>query len=292
MKTHFYQDLRISCKEKNYPVIIFNHGLNSYTMQNSVLCADLASSGYIVVSVGHPHMSGAIRYSDGRIIKIDQELYKAYSKSMANANKKGNPMVLAKGKYADETVMGAVGCYYDNCQFLNDDIQVWVDDTRFIANQLEKLKEGNIPSPFKNKLKLELGIGITGHSYGGATAAQACLMDSRFICGIDIDGGSYGNYRNKDIQKPFMVLGSRLMENMSRTTYLFDTEDTYMTILENAAHFGFTDALFFGRQLGLMGMVGKREKYEFRYIVTTYHLKFFEKYLLRKPGNKDRRSEI
>lgn len=37
-------------------VVLMNHGLCGYEMESTVLCADLASSGYIVVSIGHPEV--------------------------------------------------------------------------------------------------------------------------------------------------------------------------------------------------------------------------------------------
>ncbi len=284
VKTHCYPDIVISKKHKSYPVIIFNHGIYSYTTQNTVLCSDLASSGYIVLSIGHPFGSGAVKYLDGRIVKVSNELFQNFSKESANAGKVGKVSAVSKATYSDTEVMQVVRAYYDNCPILNKDVQIWVDDTRFIADQLAKMNEGSIPSLFTNKLRLDQGLGITGHSYGGAVAAQTCLQDPRFVCGINIDGGSYGEYRNKDVKKPFMVLGSHLMENMSRTTYLFNSEDTYMTIVGGSAHYGFTDALFCARQLNLASMIGKREMYEFRELVTKYHLQFFKKYL---SGNSE-----
>ena len=281
MRTCCYQDIPVSTQEKNYPVVFYNHGLSSYAMQNTVLCSDLASSGYIVISIGHPCVSSAVRFTDGRIIKGDREIYRTFNRAAVVANKKANLMAIAKGKYSDAEVMPAVMSYFENVQPVNNDIQVWVDDTGFVACQMEEVNGGIIPSQFKGKLKLELGIAITGHSSGGATAAQACWQDARFVCGINMDGGPYGSYLNKDIKKPFMVLGSPLMENISRTTYLFNTEDTYMTMIEKTAHFGFTDALFFARQLAIFGVIGKREMHELREMVFNYHLKFFEKYLLR-----------
>jgi predicted dienelactone hydrolase len=283
IKTCCYQDINLSKREKNYPVVFFNHGLSSYVMQNTILCSDLASSGFIVIAIGHPYESSAVKFLDGRIIKGDKDVYKSFSRAFALANKKIKLMAVAKATYSDSEVMQAVTSYYESAQSVNEAVQVWVDDSRFVAGQMEKVNEGNISSQFKNKLKLELGIAITGHSHGGAVAAQTCWQDTRFACGIDIDGGSFGSYLNKDIKKPFMVLGSYLMENLARTTYLFNTEDTYMTILENTAHLGFSDALFFARQLAVLGMIGKRDRDEFREMVSAYHLKFFEKYLL---GNR------
>lgn len=282
VKTNCYENVEIAASEDKYPVIIFNHGYASYTMQSTILCSDLASSGYIVVSIGHPYEASSVKYLDGRIIKMPKNTQKnmrssSYFKSLVEVFKAST-----KEYYSDIKAMEiAEDRYLKDYKSLTDNIKIWVEDTVFVAERLSDLNEGKIESIFKNKLKLDLGIGITGHSYGGATAAQTCLNDNRFVAGINIDGGTCGDYLYKDIKTPFMLLGTHLIKNVSRTTYIYNTEDTYMVILDNTGHLGYCDALFIARQANIVNRIGKREKYEFREIVTNYHLKFFEKYLLR-----------
>ncbi|MDJ0632410.1 MAG: hypothetical protein QNJ34_04380 [Xenococcaceae cyanobacterium MO_188.B29] len=285
VKTNCYENALIATSKDKYPVILFNHGYGAYAMQNTILCSDLASSGYIVVSVGHPYEASGVKYLDGRVIKMDKTTQKNLR---SNTSLKSTRKVLkasSKEYYSDSQVMEiAEKRYLKDYKSLTDNVKIWVADSVFVADQLEALNEGQTESIFKNKLKLDLGIGITGHSYGGATAAQTCLNDSRFVAGINIDGGTCGDFLYKDIKTPFMLLGTHLIKNVSRTTYIYNTEDTYMAILDNTEHLGYSDALFISRQANLGNKIGKREKYEFREIVTNYHLKFFEKYLLGERG--------
>ena len=74
VKTNCYKDVPIASSKDKYPVIIFNHGYGGYTMQSTILCSDLASSGYIVVSVGHPHEASGVKYLDGKVIKMDKAI--------------------------------------------------------------------------------------------------------------------------------------------------------------------------------------------------------------------------
>ena len=290
VKTNCYKNAPIASSQDKYPVIIFNHGYASYTMQSTILCSDLASSGYIVVSVGHPYEASGVKYLDGRVIKMDKTTQK--NLKPINSSKSTRQVLKASSKeyYSDSKAMEiAEDRYLKNYKSLTKNVKIWVADSVFVADQLEALNKGQTESIFKNKLKLDLGMGITGHSYGGATAAQTCLNDNRFVAGINIDGGTCGDFLYKDIKTPFMLLGTHLIKNISRTTYLYNTEDTYMTILDDTQHFGYSDGLFISRQLNLLNQIGKREKYEFREIVTNYHLKFFAKYLLgdRKIELKD-----
>ena len=63
--THCYDHVPLSDKKKQYPVILYSHGLNGYLMDSTVLCTDLASCGYIVFSVGHPYGLEFTYYQDG-----------------------------------------------------------------------------------------------------------------------------------------------------------------------------------------------------------------------------------
>ena len=284
VKTNCYENVPIALNENKYPVIIFNHGYGSYTMQSTVLCSDWASSGYVVVSIGHPYESSGIKYLDGSVIKMPKIIQKNVKNSSLLETYKHLRKILkasTKEYYSDSQAMQLSEQFLENYPELNKNIKIWVDDSIFVAEQLEALNKGETESIFRNKLKLDLGIGITGHSYGGATAAQSCLNDRRFVAGINIDGASCGEFSYKDIKKPFMLLGTNLIKNISRTTYIYNTEDTYMAILDNTQHLGYSDGLFIFRQGNIINQIGGREKYEFREIVTNCHLKFFEKYLLR-----------
>ncbi len=287
IKTNCYENATIAADENSYPVIIFNHGYGSFAMQSTVLCSDLASSGYIVCSISHPYESSGVKYLDGSVIKMPKIIQEnVRGCSLLEEYRQLRKVLKASTKeyYCDSKAMETATEFVKKYTNLNDNLKIWVDDSIFVADKLFALNEGETKSIFKNKLKLDLGIGITGHSYGGATAAQTCLNDERFVAGINIDGATCGDFMYKDIKKPFMLLGTHLIKNIARTTYIYNTKDTYMAILDDTQHIGYSDALFILRQANLINQIGKREKYEFREIVTNYHLKFFEKYLL---GNQE-----
>jgi predicted dienelactone hydrolase len=49
-------------------------------------------------------------------------------------------------------------------------------------------------------------VGIFGHSFGGAQAAQFCSQDSRCKAGVDVDGAPHGSVIQAGINRPFMFL--------------------------------------------------------------------------------------
>ena len=48
-----------------YPVLVFNHGFGSFQKQSTSLLEELASHGYVVLSVGHAAESLVVQRSDG-----------------------------------------------------------------------------------------------------------------------------------------------------------------------------------------------------------------------------------
>ena len=60
---------------------------------------------------------------------------------------------------------------------LDEHMTLWTQDVSFILNRLEQLNKQDEQDRFTGRLDLER-IGMFGHSYGGATAADL-LKDSR-----------------------------------------------------------------------------------------------------------------
>jgi dienelactone hydrolase len=281
IKTHCFRDVEMSNRQKDFPVIFFNPGYFGYAMQNTVLCSDLASIGYIVIAVDHPYEAGAVRYQDGTIIRSSQYLLDQFKLTMNPEARKKFKEIMEKA-YTDEELIPIVTDFFEGFKTSTvwNNVKIWADDTRFVADQLEKINSGTIPSTFKGKLNLGKGYGITGHSYGGCTALQVCLDDQRFVCGVNIDAPTYGDYWNQDIQKPILTIGSKITDFVSKTPFIYNSMDAYMVKIDQTEHMDFTDYNYFARQLKYLKLLGKRDRDLIRDVLTEYHKAFFAKYLL------------
>lgn len=49
-------------------------------------------------------------------------------------------------------------------------------------------------------------VGVFGHSFGGAAAAQASAMDARFVAGADLDGTIFGPVTSGGLTQPFLLM--------------------------------------------------------------------------------------
>ena len=150
-----------------------------------------------------------------------------------------------------------------------------------MLDQMENINNKEVESMFYNQLDLAQGIGIMGHSYGGSTSGQTCWRDSRFCCGVNIDCFNYGEYGFKDIKTPFLSIGANHVKRFGKSSYLMNSEDSYLVTIDRTAHLSFTDLPYLAPILKLFGIFGKRKKQEVTSIVTTYILTFFNKYLTK-----------
>lgn len=156
--THAYADASVSLAKKSYPVVLFSHGLlGSSADMYSVLLAELASHGYIVIGLDHPYFNWVTLSSDGTAVDSD---------ALARTFEKMSPMD------QKEFQTQAIGIYKRNIGQVLDQLT--------ILNQDKKSK-------LYHRLDLDR-VGLLGHSAGGTASLEFCRNDNRCKAVIDLDG--------------------------------------------------------------------------------------------------------
>jgi dienelactone hydrolase len=190
LHTHAYAAAPVDTTTASYPVIIFSPGFGTQPEFYSATLEDLASHGYIVVSLSHPYSTGVTVFPDGRVV---------------TANAAGSDL-------STSTSFEAIG-------------KVWVGDVIFTLNQLETL---NTNDPLLAGHLDLTHIGVYGHSFGGATAAEASYEDARLLASINMDGRGFGDVIKNGLAKPFMMMladgviptdAELTQQNMTRADY-------------------------------------------------------------------------
>jgi hypothetical protein len=150
----------------SFPVVLYSPGTGEDRTWGTTLVQDLASRGYVVVTIDPTYDSSEVEFPGGRV--VDSVL----SARLQQAQKDGTLTALAR-KIVD----------------------VRVADTRFVLNDLTALAQGGhpghaaLPPGLARRLDLRR-VGMFGVSAGGFTAAQAMDEDPRIKAGIDLDGAT------------------------------------------------------------------------------------------------------
>ena len=142
---------------QRYPVVIYSPGHAYDREYGTMLAIDLASHGYVVVTISHTYEAAEVEFPDRRV-----ELARVDDPNNIHTN-----LALSLRRA----------------------------DVQFVIDKLTALEGGanpdaeHRPLPAGLRGALDLAkIGIYGHSLGGATAADAMANDARIVAGINLDG--------------------------------------------------------------------------------------------------------
>ncbi|GAA0571579.1 lipase [Kribbella sandramycini] len=172
-----------SVRGGRYPVVVFSPGFGVPRGLGTVGVAELASQGYVVVTVDHTYEAAAVEFPGGRLAV----------------------QTLPEDGYAKTAMATRVA------------------DVRFVLDALKRLQRGQNPDAASRRLPRGLGaildlnrIGAFGHSAGGITAAEVMHVDRRVRAGVNLDGTlGYGYTDPADsptvaagTDRPFLLWGT------------------------------------------------------------------------------------
>lgn len=262
---HSLRGAEVSRNRPSYPVVIMRAGASLEVATYSTLAEDLASHGYIVVGFDAPYRTFNVVFPDGRTIARTTE---------------NNPELVSGEEFVRRG---------------NKLLDAWTADIGFVLDRLEQLNASDRSGKFTSTLDLTR-VGVFGHSFGGAQAAQFCSADPRCKAGIDIDGALLGSVIQTGIHKPFMFLlsGNGDFSSAAEVRQVkADIQSVYdrlpagerlQVVIRGANHFTFNDdgALFKSqlirgilRVIGVLGIDGRRQLAVTAYCVHS----FFDAYL-------------
>jgi predicted dienelactone hydrolase len=215
---------------RRYPVVVVQPGYGDVRELGTGLVSDLASRGYVVVTMDDTYEAAEVEFPHGRIVipRSDQS-------------------------------------FVDS---------VRVADTRFVLDELERLRSGVNPDAEHRRLPRDLGraldttkLGMFGHSLGGATAAKAMAVDRRITAGVNLDGSIVlmrpGSHQNASSLAAHVAerLGNRAFMIMTHQGHDTQTDPSlagfwsalhgwrlFLT-MKNSQHYSYTDLEEFLGQL-------------------------------------------
>jgi dienelactone hydrolase len=255
VKMPAYQDSKVAATQAGYPVILFSHGWNGFSAQNTGQAIQLASHGYVVVGVQHTYGAVITVFNDGTVAQ-------------------NNPSALPDGAPDDEYEAAARKL-----------VQQWSDDLGYTTDFLET-QNNDSESPFCRSLDLSR-LGVYGHSTGGGAAIQFCGTDSRCkaLLGMDpfMRPVSLKVLENGAPQPAFFMFSQRWADDRdSRNNHLFHDfvpklpQGLGVISIAETAHYDFTDLPLLSPLAPRLGLKGPINGRRVTSIINDYLLSFFD----------------
>ena len=264
VKLPAYQNSMVLPSIDGYPIILFSHGWNGFNAQNTGQALQLASHGFVVVTVQHPYGAVVTVFDDGTIAR-------------------NNPAALPADAPDEEYDIAA-----------HKLVDQWSGDIAYALDFMTG-QNGDAASPFFNKLDLS-NIGAYGHSTGGGAAIQFCGTDPR--CKALLGQDPFMRPVSTEVlesgltQPAFFIFSqvwaddvNSLNNRQFKPFYASSKNRMGAITIDGTAHYDFSDLPLLSPlapQLGLKGPInGKRVTT----IVDDYLLTFFETTLQGKESD-------
>ena len=270
--TNAVLDAPVAKAERKYPVLLYNHGGGWNRFSATFTVEQLASHGYVVVSVEHPGFSKIALFPDGYRFAADTLQFK--------------PSGIRKDDVA------ASWAWLDAVVFTS-----WMKDATFALDKIEAMNR-DPASPLVGRLDLD-HIGALGWSFGGAAAIELSRSDPRIKAAVDHDGQLFGAVRDVGTSRPLMQLHNTSnplagltgadaavmkeafdrVRGWDRAVKEKSSNDWYDIEIAGTTHGSFSDLmLFFPSAPGQIDPLRAHE------IINVYTLAFFDRYLRGKPS--------
>lgn len=256
--------------DEQFPLILFSHGYNSYIEANTYLCCALTSQGYIVASVGHAYEAVETDYEDGSFDLYDKKINKMMYNGMIRTLLAQRKLMKAKVS-PEEAYEKFVAFQKEYAGCVNQRLHEWTKD---MTSALREIK-----ARYPKRIDFSNGVGVSGHSLGGTAAYWLCQNDPEIACGINIDGGVFGDYKGKTMTKPFFQICCKENYNLETRPLLMTSAPVHYAIFHDMKHMGFTDAKFY---IPIKFLSGKMPADQMHKNLTDIHIRFFEKYLKKQ----------
>ncbi|MBI9031553.1 hypothetical protein JEZ13_06090 [bacterium] len=232
--------------DTSFPILLYNHGYGGFTSVYQSVFEDLASHGYVVVSIAHENESSLFITETGEVVRNNPEndFYRKREPELSGpAVNKLQDIILNS-----DNIKKIEKAYLDLISLSplhNESTRLWTKDNKVV---IEKLKEIAKDSPnLRGAFDFE-NMGIFGHSVGGAVAGQMAFDCPEIDAGINLDGFQFGDLVYNKLEIPFMFVSSNQRENSYlRATSLMQNSqnDCYQAIIKGFSHSSFTDLRLF-----------------------------------------------
>jgi hypothetical protein len=249
VRTHAIVDAEPASTPAQFPLLVFSHGYGSMPSAHAALLEDLASHGYVILSIVHPYESGAAALGNGRVVSFmdaSGALRQGYRDVIGEWGKEDETMAAVTAASDEDEQRRLLRGYLSTLKNTNTALRRWVDDTALVLNKLPTLPRRSLAGRLIARIDTAR-IGVFGHSMGGVTAGQFCIEDQRCAAGLNLDGiPQYGDMIDRALKRPFLMVYSARpgRRGASDSIYGRAASEYYRVDVEGTLHLDFSDMIF------------------------------------------------
>ena len=286
---HFYYPKTDENLSGSCPVVVFSHGAFGYYQSNTSTYMELASNGYVVISLDHPYHSFFTEDTTGKLITVDPSFLQEVM--YVNENNTPETDINDLSHKWLELRKADINCVLDSLEKAKQ--SGVVDDAWFITNEEDKSTIAHI----LNIANVEK-IGLMGHSLGGAASVTLGRERDDVDAVIDLDGTMLGEqiafvdgqyrYVEEPYPVPVFALDSEIhyeqgqeYGNLYVNHYVLEHAlDSKHGYIAGTAHMNFTDLPLFAPPLAAMLGTGTVDATECVESMNAMVLEFMNHYLM------------
>jgi platelet-activating factor acetylhydrolase isoform II len=169
--THGHEGAPLDRHEGRLSIVLYSPGHGSVRSASTVVVEELASRGYLVVTIDHTYDAEVVEFPDGHVVR-------------------GLP--------------DGVGA--DPARTRVADTRFVLDQLRQLDNGSNPDAEGRrLPDGLRGSLDL-CRIGMFGESAGGSATANTMFEDQRIRAGLSMDGPMFGPVVTGGLDRPFLLM--------------------------------------------------------------------------------------
>lgn len=278
VQTHAGVGVPLPPGRERFPLILFAPSWTGRRSQNTVQAEELATHGFVVVGIDHPYSSDLTIFPDGRKART------------------------TLGEFLDCQSDEAFAAGF---RAANEELHTRTDDARFVLDQVERFDRDDPERLLAGRIDFSR-VGIFGHSFGGAVAAELCRTDVRCKAGIDYDGLLFGDVVEEGVGKPFLFLMDGtpvptraeldhytgrarreldfVVNNVGKIRTAPSNAKGFWASIRGTRHMDFCDSPLYTpvKQLSHAGPIDSRRSME---IINAYTVAFFDAYLNGKNSD-------
>lgn len=277
----------LSSTQANYPVVIFSPGLGLRADMHTFYLEQLASHGYVVFAITHPGQAGQVREWSARSLTEDRAAWQRreshYEAAAYSLGKTLDSGEVPTGKQLQDVMS------FNAVPLRDYPLSVRKDDVMELLDRLQSLNDGTPASQFAARLDMG-NVAVTGMSYGGPTAADVCLEDSRCKVVVNMDGEEFGALPLTSGTRPALWLyrmGRWEGTPLRRIAYQRYAGPAYRVGFNGAHHSTFTDQPFWPPEIDVLGALlprwlfdrGQHAERTLAPVILDYELDFLDHYL-------------